>query len=201
MPIELLPSLLFTMLVVGYTPGPANLYALACCLKFGRRKALVMWRGLLVGFIIAISIMVVLTHILGELLGQYVVYLKYIGAAYILWLAWKTLRTSLEPKTEVQTCTFTSGLLLQLTNAKMLLFELTVFSVYVIPYTTDLPESQQLLHLFLMAALLLLPGPGFNLVWLYTGAYMRRFLSRYEKQVDITMAVLLALCAGYLMVI
>ena len=50
MPISLLPSLLFALFAVGYTPGPANLYSLACCLKFGRRKALKMWRGLLTGF-------------------------------------------------------------------------------------------------------------------------------------------------------
>ena len=77
MPLTLLPSLLFAILVVGYTPGPANLYSLACCLKYGRRKALKMWRGLLTGFSIAVVIMAVLTHILGEVMGEYVVYLKY----------------------------------------------------------------------------------------------------------------------------
>lgn len=201
MPLELLPSLLFAILVVGYTPGPANLYSLACCLKFGRRKALKMWRGLFTGFVIDITVMVVLTHILGEIMGQYIVYLKYVGAAYILWLAWKMLRNIGNQKAEADTCTFTSGLLMQLTNAKMLLFELTVFSVYVIPYTEDLPESQQLLKLFMVAALLLLAGPGANMAWLYAGAYLRRFFSKYEKQVEIIMAILLVLCAVYLMLI
>ena len=201
MPLELLPSLLFAILVVGYTPGPANLYSLACCLKFGRRKALKMWRGLFTGFVIDITVMVVLTHILGEIMGQYIVYLKYVGAAYILWLAWKMLRNIGKQKAEADTCTFTSGLLMQLTNAKMLLFELTVFSVYVIPYTEDLPESQQLLKLFMVAALLLLAGPGANMAWLYAGAYLRRFFSKYEKQVEIIMAILLVLCAVYLMLI
>ena len=201
MPLELLPSLLFAILVVGYTPGPANLYSLACCLKFGRRKALKMWRGLFTGFVIDITVMVVLTHILGEIMGQYIVYLKYVGAAYILWLAWKMLRNIGKQKAEADTCTFTSGLLMQLTNAKMLLFELTVFSVYVIPYTEDLPESQQLLKLFMVAALLLLAGPGANMAWLYAGSYLRRFFSKYEKQVEIIMAILLVLCAVYLMLI
>ncbi|MBR0038038.1 MAG: LysE family transporter [Bacteroidales bacterium] len=201
MPLELLPSLLFAILVVGYSPGPANLYSLACCLKFGRRKALKMWRGLFTGFVIDITVMVVLTHILGEIMGQYIVYLKYVGAAYILWLAWKMLRNIGKQKAEADTCTFTSGLLMQLTNAKMLLFELTVFSVYVIPYTEDLPESQQLLKLFMVAALLLLAGPGANMAWLYAGAYLRRFFSKYEKQVEIIMAILLVLCAVYLMLI
>lgn len=194
MPLSLLPSLLFAILAVGYSPGPANLYSLACCLKFGRRKALKMWRGLLTGFSIAVVVMAVLTHLLGEVMGSYVGYLKYLGAAYILWLAWKMWRFSGQNNTEAQKCTFTSGLIMQLTNAKMLLFDLTAFSVYVLPY------SDQLSDLFVVAALLLLAGPGANLAWLYAGAYLRRFFARYQKQVDIVMSVLLLLCALYIVV-
>ncbi len=195
MPISLLPSLLFAILVVGYSPGPANLYSLACCLKFGRRKALKMWRGLLTGFSIAVVIMAVLTHLLGEVMGDYVVYLKYLGAAYILWLAWKMWRFSGQNNPEAQKCTFTSGLIVQLTNAKMLLFDLTAFSVYVLPY------SNRLTDLLIVATLLLLAGPGANLAWLYVGAYLRRFFAKYQKEVDIVMAILLALCAIYIIII
>lgn len=192
MPITLLPSLLFAIIVVGYSPGPANLYSLACCLKYGRRKALKMWRGLLSGFSIAACIMVLLTHFLGELMGDYVSYLKYLGALYILWLAWKMWRDSGQTDTEAKDCSFSSGLIVQLTNAKMLLFELTAFSVYVLPY------SNRLIDLFIVAILLLIAGPGANLAWLYAGAYLRRFFSRYRKQVDIVMALLLALCSVYI---
>lgn len=195
MPLSLLPSLLFAILAVGYTPGPANLYSLACCLKFGRRKALKMWRGLLTGFSIAVIIMAVLTHVLGEVMGDYVIYLKYLGAIYILWLAWKMWFFSGQNNTEAQECTFTSGMIVQLTNAKMLLFDLTAFSVYVLPY------SDRLADLFVVAALLLIAGPGANFAWLYAGAYLRRFFASYQKQVDIVMAILLALCAIYIIVI
>lgn len=195
MPITLLPSLLFAIIVVGYSPGPANLYSLACCLKYGRRKALKMWRGLLTGFSMAACIMVLLTHFLGELMGDYVSYLKYLGALYILWLAWKMWRDSGQTDTEAKDCSFSSGLIVQLTNAKMLLFELTAFSVYVLPY------SNKLIDLFIVAILLLIAGPGANLAWLYAGAYLRRFFSRYRKQVDIVMAMLLALCSVYIVLL
>ena len=192
MPLTLLPSLLFAILVVGYTPGPANLYSLACCLKYGRRKALKMWRGLLTGFSVAVIIMAVLTHILGEVMGEYVVYLKYLGSAYILWLAWKMWRDSGQTDAEAKDCTFVSGMMVQLTNAKMLLFDLTAFSVYVLPY------SNKLTDLLIVAALLLIAGPGANLAWLYAGAYLRRFFCRCRKQVDIVMSLLLAGCALYI---
>lgn len=192
MPISLLPSLLLAIIVVGYTPGPANLYSLACCLKYGRRKAFKMWRGLCTGFCIDLFLMVLLTHLLGEMMGHYVIYLKYIGVAYILWLAWKMLRYQGVDNAEAKDCTFTSGMLMQMTNAKMLLFELTVFSTYVLPY------SDRLIDLFIIAPLLLLAGPGANFAWLYAGAYLRRFLHRYRKQVDLVMAILLAACAIYI---
>lgn len=193
MPITLLPSLLFAIIVVGYSPGPANLYSLACCLKYGRRKALKMWRGLLTGFSIAVCVMAILIHILGEIMGQYVFYLKYLGAAYILWLAWKMWRDSGQTDADAKDCTFMSGMLVQLTNAKMLLFDLTAFSVYVLPY------SHRFIDLLAVAALLLIAGPGANLAWLYAGAYLRRFFSRHRKQVDIAMSALLAFCAIYIM--
>lgn len=192
MPISQLPYLLLAIFVVGYSPGPANLYSLACCLKFGRRKALKMWRGLLTGFSIAVVIMAVLTHWLGEMMGSYVFYLKYLGAAYILWLAWKMWRLSGQNNPDAKECSFTSGLLVQLTNAKMLLFDLTAFSVYVLPYSNKLSD------LLVVAALLLIAGPGANFAWLYAGAYLRRFFARYQKQVDVVMSVLLALCAIYI---
>ena len=193
MPIALLPSLLLAIIVVGYTPGPANLYSLACCLKYGRRKALKMWWGLCTGFCIDLVIMVFLTHLLGEVMGHYVIYLKYFGVAYILWLAWKMLRYQGVDNAEAKDCTFTSGLIMQLTNAKMLLFELTVFTTYVLPY------SDRFIHLFLVAPLLLLAGPGANFAWLYAGAYLRRFLHKYRQQVDIIMALLLVGCALYIL--
>ena len=47
-------ALLAYIFAVGYTPGPANLYALSCTFKYGRRAALRMWWGLVAGFSVAL---------------------------------------------------------------------------------------------------------------------------------------------------
>lgn len=193
MPIELLPSLLLTIIVVGFTPGPANLYALACCLKYGRRRALKMWRGLVVGFVFVASTLAILTHLLGEVLGDYVLYFRYFGAAYIFWLAWKIFRDSGRMDPEAEECSFRSGMIMQLLNAKMMLLDLTVFSVYVLPY------SDRLIDLGIIVVLLLLAGPLANLCWLYAGAWLRRFFQQYRRRLDNVMAVLLAGCALYIL--
>ena len=189
MPLSQLPTLLLYILIVGYTPGPANIYSLTCAMKYGRKQALVMWRGLLTGFTIAVIGMAVLSHLLGEALGDYVAYLKYLGAAYILWLAFQIYRESGAKVKSARLCTYWSGLVMQLTNAKMLLFDLTVFSLFVLPY------SDRLIDMFPVAALLLLAGPGANLLWLLAGDYLRHIFGKYQKQIDIVMALLLALCA------
>ncbi|MBR2161690.1 MAG: LysE family transporter [Bacteroidaceae bacterium] len=189
MPLSQLPTLLLYILIVGYTPGPANIYSLTCAMKYGRKQALVMWRGLLTGFTIAVIGMAVLSHLLGEALGDYVAYLKYLGAAYILWLAFQIYRESGAKVKSARLCTYWSGLVMQLTNAKMLLFDLTVFSLFVLPY------SDRLIDMFPVAALLLLAGPGANLLWLLAGDYLRHIFGKYQKQIDIMMALLLVLCA------
>ena len=158
-------------------------------MQYGRKQALVMWRGLLTGFTIAVIGMAVLSHLLGEALGDYVAYLKYLGAAYILWLAFQIYRESGAKVKSARLCTYWSGLVMQLTNAKMLLFDLTVFSLFVLPY------SDRLIDMFPVAALLLLAGPGANLLWLLAGDYLRHIFGKYQKQVDIVMALLLVLCA------
>ena len=189
MPLHLLPSLLLYILMVGYTPGPANLYALSCSLKYGRKSALRMWYGELCGFLIAVTIASVTTHLIGTVLGEYIEWLKYVGAAYILWLAYNIYKSKGLTENEAQTCSFASGMIVQLTNAKMLLFDLTIFSMFVLPYSNDLVD------LLIVGYILTLAGPTANLVWLLAGAWMRKWFVSYKKQTDIIMSVLLAFCA------
>lgn len=192
MPYSLLPTLLLQMLIVGYTPGPANIFSLAMSLRHGRKTSFRMWAGLLTGFSIAVSIMAILTHWVGLALGEYVTYLKYIGAAYILFLAWRICKRSRHTENDCQECSFLSGMLVQLTNAKMLLFDLTAFSTFVLPF------SNRLTDLFQVGAWLLIAGPGGNLAWLLAGSYLRKFFIQYGRQVDIISSIALVLCAIYI---
>ena len=194
MPHTLLPTLLLQILVVGYTPGPANIYSLAMSLRHGRKQSLVMWLGLLTGFSIAVTLMAVLTHFIGMAFGHYVGYLKYLGAAYIVYLAYRILTSRRQGSGKQGDCSFVSGMLVQMTNAKMLLFDLTAFSTFVLPY------SNSLLDLLEVSAWLLIAGPGGNLVWLLAGSYLRRFFTKFGREVDIVSAFALVLCALYIII-
>ena len=189
MPYSLLPTLLLQILVIGYTPGPANIYSLAMSLRHGRRESLRMWLGLLTGFSIAACVVSVLTHLLGIAIGEYVSYLKYAGAAYLVVLAYKIYKRNGKMSEQDSACSFGSGMVVQLTNAKMLLFELTQFSTFVLPY------SNKLTDLLEVAAWLTLAGPGGNLVWILAGSSLRGFFAQYGRLVDTLSAIALILCA------
>lgn len=192
MPCSLLPTLLLQILVVGYTPGPANIYSLAMSLRHGRKQSMVMWLGLLTGFLIAVTLMAVLTHFIGMAFGEYVGFLKYVGAAYIVYLAYRIWCSNRQGNEKQGDCTFVSGMLVQMTNAKMLLFDLTAFSTFVLPY------SNRLVDLLEVGVWLVLAGPGGNLVWLLAGSYLRQFFTKYGRQVDVVSAMALVLCALYI---
>ena len=194
MPYSLLPTLLLQILVIGYTPGPANIYSLAMSLRHGRRESLRMWLGLLAGFSIAACVMAVLTHLIGIAIGAYVSYLKYAGAAYLVCLAYKIYKRNGQMSERDSEGSFWGGMIVQMTNAKMLLFELAAFSTFVLPY------SNRLADLLEVSAWLALAGLGGNLAWLLAGSYLRGFFAQYGRQVDVFSAIALILCALWIVV-
>ena len=85
--------------------------------------------------------------------------------------------------------TFRTGLLINLTNVKIMIFCLTALSAYVLPYTRSFWA--------LLGVGLFLPftGPVCNLVWLFAGASLQSLFTSHRGAVDTTMAAALVLCA------
>lgn len=195
MPVSILPSFLLYCYITAITPGPANLCSLSTALRYGRTVALRQWRGLATGFFIDSMAAVLISRLLGDVLGPYVQYLSWIGAAYILYLAWHILRSAgTAPEEDTRRPGFRTGLLVNLTNVKVILFCFMALSSFVLPYTRSL-------WWLLGAGLFLeLTGPACNLVWLYAGAQLKNLFAKHQKTVDIVMAVSLALCAVSLVI-
>ncbi|WP_298029801.1 LysE family transporter [uncultured Dysosmobacter sp.] len=190
MPVSLFPAFLTYCYVCGITPGPANLCSLSAALRYGKGPALRQWRGLFAGFFIVSMGAVAVTCLLGAVLDRYVGVLSWIGAAYILWMAWHMLRSSGGgAERDPAAPSFRTGLLVQLTNVKVMVFCLTALASYVLPYTDSFWR--------LLAVGLFLPftGPVANLVWLLAGASLQKLLDGHRRAVDIAMAAALVLCA------
>lgn len=190
MPVSLIPSFLLYCYVGAITPGPANLCSLSAALRYGKGPALKQWQGLFVGFFLVSMASVLATWLLGAAMSQYVGMLSWVGAVYILWMAWHMLRSSgVQADQDPAAPCFRNGLLVQLTNVKIMVFCLAALGSYVLPYTRSFWA--------LLAVGLFLPftGPMANLVWLFAGASLQKLFVNHRRTVDIVMAISLALCA------
>lgn len=190
MPVSLIPSFLVYCFVGGITPGPANLCSLGAALRYGRGPALKQWRGLFCGFFLDSMGAVALTWLLGAALSEYVGVLSWVGAAYLLWMAWHMLRPgSGDPDRDPAAPSFLTGLLVNLTNVKVIIFCIAALSSYVLPY------NGSIWALLPVGIFLPFTGPLCNLVWLFAGASLQKLFASHRKTVDIAMALSLVLCA------
>ena len=74
------------------TPGPNMLYLVSRSITQGRRAGLVSLLGVAAGFVVYLAAAVAgIATVFSEIPAAYTV-LRLAGAAYLLWLAWKTLR-------------------------------------------------------------------------------------------------------------
>lgn len=190
MPASMIPSFLVYCYIGAITPGPANLCSLSAAIRYGRGPALRQWRGLFTGFFLVSMGAVAVTYLLGAVLDESVAVLSWLGAAYLLWMAWHTLRASADPaRREAAAPSFLRGVLVQLTNVKIMVFCTVALSSYVLPYTHSLKA------LLLTGLFLPFTGPVANLVWLFAGAALQKLFADHGRAVDIAMAAALALCA------
>ena len=118
--------------------------------------------------------------------------LKWAGAAYMLYLAWTMLKsgTKKEAAAEKQgESTYSAGILLQILNMKSWVSALSLFSVYVVPYTTALwaivAGSGIMLSLLIVA----------SLSWCLFGRAIKNVYNQYKLPLSIVMALSLVYCA------
>lgn len=94
MPVTMLPSFLLYCFTGGITPrAPPTCAPCRRPLRYGPGAALRQWRGLFTGFLLISLVSVAITWRLGAALGQYVGMLSWLGAVYMLWLAWHIARS------------------------------------------------------------------------------------------------------------
>ncbi len=190
MPVSLIPSFLLYAYMMAITPGPANLCSLSAALRYGKKAALRQWRGIFVGFFFVSMASVIVTWFLGAALNKYVGILSWVGAAYMLWMAWHTLRSAgTQNNHNPAAPCFRTGILIQLTNVKVMVSCLTILTGYVLPY------NRSFWALLAVGVFLPFTGPIANLLWLFAGAALQKLFAKHRRTVDIIMAVALALCA------
>jgi threonine/homoserine/homoserine lactone efflux protein len=128
-------------LLLALTPGPDNLFVLMQAATNGRRPAMLVVLGLCTGLLVhTCAVVFGLAAVFAASAAAFRV-LKFAGAAYLAYLAWQAWRapveTALRPVSEVGSAwrLYLRGVVMNLTNPKVLLFFLAFLPQFVDPRT------------------------------------------------------------------
>lgn len=180
-------------LVTAFTPGPNNIVALYSISQKGWRRGKDILLGIAVGFLCVMVLCALFCYQLATYLPSVTRVLKYVGAAYIVYLAIHVARSKPEDTAQKE-MTFLSGFLLEFANVKIILYAITTFTAYILPHGATLPA------LFLHAVVITGIGLSGTLTWAAAGSIFQRFLQKYYLPFDLAMAAILLWCAAALVV-
>ncbi|KAF0206809.1 MAG: lysine exporter protein [Actinobacteria bacterium] len=175
--------------VTTFTPGPNNIMSMSNASRFGFRRSMRFTWGVGAGFFLVVGSAIAFTIVLYRVIPTIKPVMTVIGAAYILWLAWKTLTTSLHDEDAAGQSTFLSGMLLQFLNPKAILYGITVASTFIVPY-----YHSTIVQVGFAAALALVSVVSTS-CWALFGSVFRRFMAKNQRVVGYVMAALLVYCA------
>lgn len=198
-----LGAFLSYVFTVSITPGPNNIMSMANAGKFGYKKTLEFLLGISTGFIIIMILCSYFNLLLFNLIPKVKIFMGILGAGYMLYLAINIMK--IEEKaddTEDEKLTdenktyqfskgkkdlnsFFTGMTMQFINPKVILYGITVISNFIIPYYKS-PIALILFSIFLAFICFIATS-----CWALFGSLFKRFLSKYRKQFNIVMGMLL----------
>ena len=183
---NLYPFLIYVM-VTTFTPGPNNSMAMTNAMRSGYRRTLGFLLGVFVGFMIVMLLCGLLNVLLVSLLPQLQFWLNLLGAAYLVYLAVHTFLSKPQADQPLNPGlnTFKAGVWLQFLNLKLILYGITVFSLFITPY------FQNPLSLLLFALLLGIIGLIATSCWALGGAIFSSFYQKHYLLLNIVMGGLL----------
>ncbi len=115
--------------------------------------------------------------------------MKYIGCLYIIWLAWKVaMAKPAEKENSNAKIGFATGFILQFVNIKIVIYGMTAYSGFVLPY------HESILALLAAMCVLTVIGSAGTVVWALAGSILQRFFHRYARLSNAVMGVMLLAC-------
>jgi len=189
MSLELLLPLCTFAAVSSITPGPNNTMILASGLNYGFVRSLPHLFGITCGFTFMIFATGMGLHVVFEQVPMLQTILKYGGAIYLLWLAWKLAHAapmSGEQAALSKPMTFFGAAAFQWINPKAWVMALSALTTY-------LPQGFTVIDAAMLAGVFGLIGVFCVGAWAMFGVAMRRVLQdpRSVRIFNIVMALLL----------
>lgn len=153
------------------TPGPANMALLATGARFGFRRALPFVAGVALGKQLVIWPVGFGLMELAERAPWVFETLKWVSAAYIIWLAWKVANLRLNVNAEARAPGFAAGLIVHPLNPKAWAMIVAGFTGFVTPGTDPLIATASIAAVLLATQVILHP------IWTLAGDKIARTLA------------------------
>ena len=122
----------------AFTPGPGNILALNTVTNYGYKKGRPLFWGIFAGYYVVQIICAIFVFGVSAFLPNMLGMMKYIGAAYILWLAFHIAISKPSADETEKSASFLKGFLLQFVNVKIYLFGITALTGYITDYSASL---------------------------------------------------------------
>lgn len=153
------------------TPGPANMALLATGARFGFRRALPFVAGVALGKQLVIWPVGFGLMELADRAPWVFETLKWVSAAYIIWLAWKVANLRLNVNAEARAPGFAAGLIVHPLNPKAWAMIVAGFTGFVTPGTDPLIATASIAAVLLATQVILHP------IWTLAGDKIARTLA------------------------
>lgn len=202
-PIETLITFFTASVLLALAPGPDNIFVLTQSALRGRSAGLAVMLGLCTGLIVHSSAVAFGVAVIFQTSALAFSILKFIGAGYLLYLAWHAFRASavaISDKTDDDTNhwrLYRRGIVMNITNPKVSIFFLAFLPQFADPLRG--PISLQILllgGLFIVATILVFGAiallAGTLGQWLNQSARAQKILNRIAGCVFIGLALKLA---------
>lgn len=190
MSVAVLSAFLTFTFITAFTPGPNNILALRSGSRYGFRGSATIIAGICAGFLCVMIICGTTAFSLSVLSDRLITVMKYVGCAYIIWLAWKVATASTTDSDTAQArIGFLSAFILQFVNIKIIIYGLAAFSGFVLPYYGS--------YLAIIGFILVLTmiGSAGVLAWVLVGSALQRFFVRHARMTNTVMGIMLLGCA------
>lgn len=188
MPGCVLGNLFIYSVINAFTPGPGNILALNTVTNYGYRKGRPLFWGIFAGYYVVQIICAIIVFGVSTFLPNMLGMMKYIGAAYILWLAIHIALSKPTTGDVEKSASFMKGFLLQFVNVKIYLFGITALTGYVTDY------SASLWVLLLFEIIIATIGTIATLTWVGMGVLIRKAYQKYYRVINIVLALTLLEC-------
>ncbi|MCI9327940.1 LysE family transporter [Lachnospiraceae bacterium 54-11] len=188
MPGYVLGNFFIYSVINAFTPGPGNVLALNTVTNYGYKKGRPLYWGIFAGYYVVQIICAVFVFGVSTFLPDVPGIMKYIGAAYILWLAVHIALSKPTTDTVEKSASFLKGFLLQFVNVKIYLFGITALTGYITEY------SASLWVLLLFEIIIATIGTIATLTWIGMGVLIQRAYQKYYRVINIILALMLSEC-------